>query len=81
MRKCHDFVAFGGAVSLLRRSQPSAKYGRGGREMVRLILAGVLALGAAACAGGAGDERPAPTVMGDETDPSGTQPPGDYDSP
>lgn len=46
--------------------------------MVRLILAGILAFGAAACAG-AGDERPAPTVMGEETAPAGTQPPGGGD--
>lgn len=79
MRKCHDFVASPDPVPVLRRYQRP----RGAdveAEMVRLVLAGVLAFGAAACGGGAGDERPAPTVMGEETAPAGTQAPGGDDS-
>jgi hypothetical protein len=48
--------------------------------MLRLILAGLLAVGAAAC-GGATDDQPAPTVMGEETDPIGPSAPGATVSP
>lgn len=49
-----------------------------------LLLAGVLALGAAACTDGSQNDRPAPTVMGDEQGPSEPgatlkpQPPDNY---
>lgn len=47
-----------------------------------LLIAGALALGAAAC-GGATDERPAPTVMGEEIGPGkqGPSAPGATVSP
>lgn len=38
-----------------------------------LLIAGALALGAAAC-GGATDERPAPTVLGEEIGPGNQGP-------
>lgn len=41
--------------------------------MLRLLLAGVLALGAAAC-GGATEDRPVPTVLGEEIGPGNQGP-------